>query len=100
MVFKKELDGFIFVAPSKHSKFAKYDVYDKNGEYIVSFGAINQSTNKPYEQFKDRIGYYKDFDHNDINRRNLYDGRHHKEYNTSGFRNKTSAGFFAKRYLW
>ena len=96
---KYHKDGFIFVAPSKH-KLKKYDVYDaKTQNYITSFGALYPD-GKPMDQFHDSIGHYSQANTNDPKRRELYDGRHKKEYNMSSFKNKTSAGYFAKHYLW
>ena len=68
-MFQVKKDGFIFVAPSKH-KGKKYDVYNKYGYYVTSFGSIN------YQHYKDRIGYYKSLNHYDKERRRLYYARH------------------------
>jgi hypothetical protein len=65
----------------------KYDVYYKDKK-IFSFGA------KGYEHYKDRIGYYKDYDHLDNKRRELYYKRHNKKYNI------ISPDWFAKMFLW
>jgi hypothetical protein len=89
MTFTKKLDNFIFKAPSKR-QYKKYDVYDLNNNYITSFG------DNRYEQFKDRIGFYSNKDHNDNKRRNLYRLRHSKDNLT----NKKSAGYFSFNYLW
>lgn len=85
MIYK--LDGYIFKAPSK-KKDKKYDAYDSDGKYIVSFG------DKNYEQFKDRIGYYSSVDHGDFKRRQAYYLRHGKDANFE------SAKWFAHNYLW
>jgi hypothetical protein len=89
MTFTKKLDNFIFKAPSKR-QYKKYDVYDLNNNYITSFG------DNRYEQFKDRIGFYSNKDHNDNKRRNLYRLRHSKDNLT----NTKSAGYFSFYYLW
>lgn len=83
-------DGYIFKKSSTKTK--KYDVY-KDGKKIASFGAI-KSDGKPYEQYKDKIGLYSNFDHNDINRKFLYYVRHNKTYT------KDSPDYFSKKYLW
>ena len=91
---KYKLDNFIFVAPSK-KRLKKYDVYDIKNNYITSFGAIKE-TGEPYEQFKDIIGYYSDYNHNDKKRKDLYYKRH-------GDKNKAerlSPKWFSHNYLW
>jgi hypothetical protein len=50
---------------------------------------------RPYEQFEDKIGYYKDYDHKDLKRRWRYLARH------KGEDEKTfSSGYFSIKYLW
>jgi len=68
-------------------KNKKYDVFKKN-KYILSFG------DSRYEQYKDKIGFYKELNHNDKSRRELYYKRHSKDYP------KYSADWFSKKYLW
>ena len=79
-------DTFIFVAPSK-KRGKKYDVYTRNKKYITSFGAIG------YQQYKDKIGYYKKGNHLDKTRRASYYARH-------GDARLHSAKWFSHRYLW
>lgn len=86
-MWKKKKDSYIFVAPSKR-KGKKYDVYDKLGYYITSFGSIG------YQHYNDRIGYYKSMNHNDRERRKRYYDRHGKT------NDRTSAKFFSNTYLW
>jgi len=88
-MFTKTLNNFKFQAPSKR-KGKKYDVYNKDGKYICSFGALG------YQQYKDRIGYYSKSDHLDKDRRRLYQQRHQKDLITD----KTKPGYFAWFYLW
>lgn len=84
---ERKIDKWIFKVSNKKNK--KYDVYDsKTGKYIVSFG------DNRYEQFKDKIGFWKHKDHNDDKRRELYKKRHSKNPKYE------SAGFFALNYLW
>jgi len=41
----------------------KYDAYDANtGKFIASFGGIRKN-GTAYEQFKDTLGLYSDYDH-------------------------------------
>lgn len=86
-MFRKVLDNYIFIAPSKN-KNKKYDVYNMKGEKLASFGARN------YEHYKDKIGFYSQFNHNDENRKRLYYARH------GNIANKNSAKWFSHRYLW
>lgn len=85
--FKRKLNGFIFKAPSRRQN-KKYDVFDENDKYITSFG------DRRYEQFKDRIGYYKHKDHNDMRRKAFYYDRH-------GYASKPlSPKYFSHNFLW
>ena len=80
------------------SYFEGYPIYlsnRKNKKYMsfvnnrfVHFG------DKRYEQYKDKIGYYKNLDHNDENRRKLYYIRHPKNYP------KGSPDWLSKQILW
>lgn len=76
------------IKPSK-LKYKKYDVFDKKtNKKITSFG------DKRYQQYKDKIGHYKNLDHNDKKRRELYYKRHNKDYK------EPSADYFSKKFLW
>lgn len=89
--FYKVIDHFTFVKSKYPLK--KYDVYDQNGNYIVSFGG-KRPNGQPYDQFHDRIGYYSHYDHNDPQRRFNYYKRH-------GSNPKPlSAKYFSHKYLW
>jgi len=87
-MFIKHLDNFTFTAPSRR-KNKKYDVYDNNNRYITSFG------DNRYQQYIDLIGYYKNLNHYDKNRRDNYRNRHKNDK-----LNELSAGFFSYYYLW
>ena len=68
----------------------------KNNKYIyIHFGAI-KSVGTPYQQYYDKIGNYKHFNHYDKKRRDRYISRH-KHFIKEGF---YSPGYFAMRYLW
>ena len=86
--FARELDGFIFVAPSK-SKFKKYDVYDSDLSFICSFG------DNRYSQFFDKISYYKDKNHYDTKRKERYIKRHRND-----LLDELTPGYFSRYYLW
>ena len=84
--FHKIIDGLHFFAPST-VKNKKYDVYVGNKK--ISFGDIR------YEQYYDKIGYYKDINHSDETRRRLYRQRHANDK-----LNEYSPGYFSYYYLW
>ena len=91
-MFKKKIDNYIFVAPSKKNK--KYDAYDaKTGKYITSFGGLYKD-GTPYEQFFDKIGYYSEYNHLDDKRRENYYRRH------GNVGKKNSAKYFSSYFLW
>lgn len=83
------------------SNYKGYDIYvsDKpekkyyalvNGKKIY-FGQI------PYQQYHDKIGYYKILDHNDKKRRENYRARH----GAQGYQKiKGSAAWFSWNLLW
>ena len=87
-MFSRRVGDFIFDAPSKH-KFKKYDVYDLNNGYITSFGDTR------YQQYRDKIGFYRDLDHMDLTRRANYQSRHQHDN-----LDRLSAGYFSWKYLW
>ena len=68
-------------------KNKKYDIY-KNGKYLLSFGS------KTHQQYQDKIGYYKNLDHNDKVRRDNY----YKRFGKSA--KKDTAKWFSHNYLW
>jgi hypothetical protein len=78
-------DGFLFKKSKRKDK--KYDVF-KNNRYVVSFG------DNRYEQYKDKIGIYKDLDHGDKKRRDNYYARHGKQSRMG------TAKYFSHKYLW
>ncbi len=77
---------YIFVAPSRR-KNKKYDVFTTKDKYITSFG------DNRYEQYTDKIGYYKSQNHLDKKRRDNYYSRH-------GEAKFESAKWFSHKYLW
>lgn len=91
--FVKVIDNYIFEAPSI-KKYKKYDVYDLDTyEYLFSFGQIKKD-GTPYEQYSDKIGYYKKYDHHDRVRMNNYYKRHPKNYDFE------TPDTFSKLFLW
>lgn len=92
--FHKRMGRYDFYAPSKSSG-KKYDAFDaKTGKKLASFGNVN------YEQYKDKIGYYRSKDHGSQTRRNSYIQRHRKDKLTDKYKKKESAGYFSMNYLW
>lgn len=79
-------DKLVFRVSRRKNK--KYDVFNKDGKYIVSFG------DNRYAQYKDKLGAYTQVDHNDKKRRELYYKRHGKSAK------KYSAKYFSHTYLW
>tara|TARA_R100001463_G_scaffold22320_1_gene53504 strand:+ start:3378 stop:3614 length:237 start_codon:yes stop_codon:yes gene_type:complete len=67
----------------------------KNKKYMIKTdkGIVHFGDNR-YNQFKDKIGLYRDLDHNDKKRRDLYYKRHGKSAK------KDSAKYFSHKYLW
>lgn len=74
------------IKPSVHMH-KKYDVF-VNQKYLVSFG------DKRYEQYFDKIGFYRSKDHNNEKRRQLY----YKRHGEAGL--PFTAKWFSHRYLW
>ena len=86
----KKIDNYFFTISTRKDK--KYNAYDKNGVFITAFGGIKPNR-EPYEQFHDKIGYYSDYNHHDIKRKNNYYARHGKAKHES-------AKWFSHNYLW
>ena len=82
---------FTFLRSKRKGK--KYDAYyTKDNKYITSFGAIRPN-GVPYAQYKDKIGLYKKYDHNDKSRKDRYYARHKSA-------KPLSAKFFSHKFLW
>lgn len=79
------------VKPSTR-KNKKYDVYE-NGKYILSFG------DKRYEHYHDQLGIYKNLDHGDDKRRELYLKRS-EAIDKDNLFNPYSANFWSRNLLW
>lgn len=85
----------ISISPSKN-KLKKYDAliqYNDGSRKTVSFGAIRPN-GVPYEQYRDStpLKLYKDYDHNDENRKKRYLSRHQKNHGV--------AAKLAEEFLW
>lgn len=86
-MFSKNINGYTIKVSTRKNK--KYDIY-KDNIYIVSFG------DKRYEQYKDKLGYYKHLDHNDKKRKDAYRARHKND----NINNPNFAGYWSWNYLW
>lgn len=60
----------------------------------IPFGGI-KTDGTPYQHYHDKIGHYRQYDHNDKQRRQRYRVRHKGE-DTKKF----SSGYFSWRFLW
>lgn len=92
MTFEKKMTVLgqkIIVRAPSNVKGKKYDVYSNDNKKLFSFGASD------YEQYHDKIGYYRAKDHNDEKRRASYRARH-KNDNLD----KLSPAYMAYYYLW
>lgn len=84
--FDKASSIGVYIAPSKNKKY-KIDVFDKDGDYIASIGAMNYSDYPTY-----MITHGKEYADN---RRRLYKLRHEKDRNV-----KYSRGWYSDNILW
>ena len=81
------MSDFTFRKSTKKNK--KYDAVFKDGR-VVSFGQIG------YDQYKDSaLGLYKNLDHGDLKRRDLFKKRFEKLRHK-----KFSPSYFSDVYLW
>ena len=85
------INGNKFYVLKSKRKFKKYDVFDSNKDYILSFG------DKRYEHFKDLIGSYSNLDHGDEKRRERYLKRA-KGINKAN--DPYTANFWSVNFLW
>ena len=72
----------------------KYSVYVMNertgNKKLIHFGDVR------YEQYRDKLGKYKDLDNNDPRRRVLYRKRHARD----NINNINYPGYWAYNFLW
>jgi hypothetical protein len=74
-------------------KNKKYDVFDDNNNFIVSFGDIR------FNHYHDLLGYYKKLNHNDEKRLNAFRNRFKNLYNKNK-NNPSSALLWSWNLLW
>ena len=75
----------------QHKKYMSVLQNKKNNKYIyIHFG------DNRYQQYHDKIGDYKDLNHNDKQRRLNYHQRH-QHFIRKGY---YSPGYFSMKYLW
>lgn len=82
-------DGFFFIKSPIKTK--KYRVFHPGG--VTDFGAI-KNNGEVYSQFNDSIGLYKEYNNNNIKKRENYYKRHNIDYP------EYSSDWFSKKYLW
>lgn len=85
-----------FVSSAKNKKYSVYVI--KNGKRkLIHFGDSRM------QQYKDKLGHYKNLDHNDKKRRASYlaraKGIKDKDGNLT-WRDKNSANYWSIRMLW
>jgi len=71
-----------YIVKKSTRKTKKYDVFDIDGKYILSFGANG------YAQFFDKLGAYRKYDNNNKIRRDNYFkrfGSHNNDLNSPKF---------------
>lgn len=88
-----------FTIPKSGNKKYKAEVFDLSGKRVATakFG------DRRYQQYKDRIGYYSDLDHNDKKRRDRYRKRHEGILTKDGvpaYKKEFSSSFFSYWFLW
>tara|TARA_E500000318_G_scaffold111297_4_gene129361 strand:- start:865 stop:1119 length:255 start_codon:yes stop_codon:yes gene_type:complete len=76
-----------FVSKAKNKKYSVYVMKDGKKK-LLNFG------DSRYQQFKDKIGFYKSLDHNDPERKKRYYKRH------GPATNKNTAKYWSHKILW
>ena len=85
-----------FKSKAKNKKYSVYVMRDGKKK-LIHFGDVR------YKHFKDKLGSYKNLDHNDQKRRNNYLSRAKGIKNKQGqltWKNKNYANYYAIKYLW
>lgn len=89
-----KLLNFDVASDNKHKYIALLQNKRTGKQKRVPFGAI-KTDGTPYQHYRDRIGHFARYDHNDKERRKRYLSRHRGED-----QKKFSSGWFSIRYLW
>jgi len=85
-----------FKSTRNNKKYSVYVIKD-NKRKLIHFGDTR------YQQFKDKIGIYKQLDHGDPVRRKSYLARSKGIKNKQGeltWKDRTSPNYYSVRYLW
>jgi hypothetical protein len=85
-----------FKSKAKNKKYSVYVMRDGKKK-LINFGDTR------YKHFKDKIGLYKNLDHNDKNRRKNYLSRAKGIKNKKGeltWKDKNYSNYYAVKYLW
>jgi hypothetical protein len=97
-------DGVIFKIPNTQHKYEALiepRLWNKHHPPVTSIQRVRFG-DRDYEQYKDRIGYWRDQDHLDKKRRDNYRKRHGgiMVNGTPSYRVKYSPAYFSRKYLW
>ena len=85
-----------FVSSNKKAKYSVYVMKDGKKK-LIHFGW------RSMQQYKDKLGHYKNLDHNDESRRKSYLARAKGIRDKNGdltWKDKSSANYYSIRYLW
>jgi hypothetical protein len=85
-----------FKSTAKNKKYSVYVMKDGKKK-LIHFGQL------PYQHFKDKIGLYKNLDHNDKERRKRYLKRAKGITDKNGnltYKDKNSSNYYAIKFLW
>jgi hypothetical protein len=84
-------NGFVIKPSTRLDK--KYDVFDEQGYYILSYGSRSN------EHYKDYFGYYSNLDHNDDVKRMNFNKRFSKLIQKFK-ENPFSSMYWSYHFLW
>ena len=76
-----------FVSQAKHKKYSVY-VRKHGRKRLIHFG------DERYQHYRDKLGHYRELDHNDPERRRLYYARHGPSDD------KDTAKYWSHKILW
>lgn len=78
-----------FLSSAKNKKYSVYVKSNSTGRpKLIHFG------DRRYQQFRDKLGFYKHLDHGDAKRRDKYYARHDRNAH------KDSAKYWSHKMLW
>lgn len=103
-----QLKNFIWKSPDGESYIIRVAEDGKHKYYAITFDKSNVEKKiyfgaLPYEHFYDKLGFYKDLNHGDEDRRKAYRSRHGAIKNKDGtlaYKVKGSPAYFSWHILW